>query len=220
ALSNQVQAANGGTAVASAVVHNTGCGCSKSACLKRYCECFNGGIACSDKCRCKDCKNTVVVGGSGGVVRVGGGGGGVSVGSGGEAVAALLAIAAAASAAATVATSTTSTTPNGVSSGASLPIGQCTAPVFAAASSDQAAAAAAAAAAATTTSRTRKGESVCVAAAGLADGDLQAKVEVGGGTVAAAAACQAPNVVRSPLGMLPGIVIGDDSCSNRGTTRV
>ncbi|CAN0252545.1 unnamed protein product, partial [Ectocarpus sp. 4 AP-2014] len=54
----KVLATNGGTATASALVHNTGCGCSKSACLKRYCECFNGGIACSEKCRCKDCKNT------------------------------------------------------------------------------------------------------------------------------------------------------------------
>lgn len=190
-----MQAANDGTGAASAVVHNTGCGCSKSACLKRYCECFNGGIACSDKCRCKDCKNTGVAAGALPVNS------GVNGGSGGEAAVALLAIAAAATAAAAAA----ATTATGVGAGGSQ-MGQCAAPVSAEAS-------------AVSASRSRKGE-LSLAAGSMGDGDLHTKVEVGGGAAAATAARQASGVVRSPLGMLPGIVIGDDSSSNRGTTRV
>lgn len=26
-------------------------------CLKKYCDCFNTGIKCSDLCNCQDCKN-------------------------------------------------------------------------------------------------------------------------------------------------------------------
>lgn len=38
--------------------HLSGCHCKKSACLKKYCECFSANVACSDKCRCMDCRNT------------------------------------------------------------------------------------------------------------------------------------------------------------------
>eukprot|EP00599_Poterioochromonas_sp_BG-1_P009682 CAMPEP_0173137788 /NCGR_PEP_ID=MMETSP1105-20130129/3300_1 /TAXON_ID=2985 /ORGANISM="Ochromonas sp., Strain BG-1" /LENGTH=677 /DNA_ID=CAMNT_0014050253 /DNA_START=325 /DNA_END=2358 /DNA_ORIENTATION=+ len=37
--------------------HLTGCHCRKSACLKKYCECFTGNVPCTNRCRCIDCKN-------------------------------------------------------------------------------------------------------------------------------------------------------------------
>ncbi|KAG8469497.1 hypothetical protein KFE25_005952 [Diacronema lutheri] len=44
-------------AQAPTATHVRGCFCKKSGCLKKYCECFGAGIACSDKCKCDNCHN-------------------------------------------------------------------------------------------------------------------------------------------------------------------
>jgi hypothetical protein len=37
--------------------HSSGCHCKKSRCLKKYCECFEAAVYCSEKCKCLDCEN-------------------------------------------------------------------------------------------------------------------------------------------------------------------
>eukprot|EP01139_Manchomonas_bermudensis_P019460 Amastigsp_a676824_32.p1 type:complete len:268 gc:universal Amastigsp_a676824_32:77-880(+) len=42
----------------STVKHKRGCKCLRSRCLKKYCECFSAGVACTADCVCVDCYNT------------------------------------------------------------------------------------------------------------------------------------------------------------------
>jgi len=39
--------------------NSIGCNCTKSNCLKKYCECFKIKKFCGENCRCRDCDNVV-----------------------------------------------------------------------------------------------------------------------------------------------------------------
>ncbi|KAD5508029.1 hypothetical protein E3N88_15732 [Mikania micrantha] len=37
--------------------HKRGCNCKKSMCMKKYCECYQANVGCSEGCRCEGCQN-------------------------------------------------------------------------------------------------------------------------------------------------------------------
>ncbi len=39
------------------MAYKKGCNCKKTACRKKYCECYNAGLKCTYLCKCEGCKN-------------------------------------------------------------------------------------------------------------------------------------------------------------------
>ena len=38
-------------------MHLAGCNCKRSGCNRGYCECFQLGVRCSERCKCCECSN-------------------------------------------------------------------------------------------------------------------------------------------------------------------
>lgn len=38
-------------------LHKKGCKCTRTNCLKKYCECYRAGVVCGENCKCTECKN-------------------------------------------------------------------------------------------------------------------------------------------------------------------
>ena len=55
--SNDNNAEDANVATTSRARHRKGCNCKKSMCMKKYCECYQGEVGCSNECRCEGCKN-------------------------------------------------------------------------------------------------------------------------------------------------------------------
>ncbi|KAL3103338.1 hypothetical protein niasHS_002524 [Heterodera schachtii] len=53
-----VAAKNIGKVIDMERLHQRGCHCKRSNCLKNYCECYEAKVPCTDRCKCQSCRNT------------------------------------------------------------------------------------------------------------------------------------------------------------------
>ena len=43
--------------ISNGTMHTRGCKCKSSKCIKKYCECFQSGVQCTQNCQCNECAN-------------------------------------------------------------------------------------------------------------------------------------------------------------------